>query len=183
MKNIKAFSLIELSIVLIIIGFVITSIVGGSKLIENAKLKVAIDELTSLERVVYNFKFLKGRLPGDLNASGFIGNNSTQTYNNKSFGEPYVNTNKNYGIPAVVIAPFVDLYLAKLIDFEPKKTVPATGKLTGTNGGSMPSKVFDCYYRFITPIAVKNVNSVLYKIEKKAFIRCINDEGPAIKLS
>ena len=49
-----------------------------------------------------------------------IGYYSGQTYNSNSFPDPY-NSNAKNGIPNEISAPFVDLYLAKIIDFEPKE--------------------------------------------------------------
>ena len=50
-----------------------------------------------------------------------IGYYSGQTYNSSSFPDPYDSNAKN-GIPNEMSAPFVDLYLAKIIDFVPKET-------------------------------------------------------------
>lgn len=151
MNNNKAFSLIELSIVLIIIGLLVAGITGGASLIENAKIKGVIDEFNNYNTSINTFYSLKGRLPGDLNNSGKIGLNSGQSYNNNNFGPNYEsNNNQDYGIPDPRIAPFIELYLEKLIDFEPKKTVPASGGLGWANGGSPKSKALDyAGYQFL----------------------------------
>ena len=117
-NNIFAFSLIELSIVLIIIGLLVAGITGGQSLIESAKIKALGDEINSYKQAYFTFKALNGRAPGDLNGSGSIGLFSGQTYNSNSFPDPYNSNDKN-GIPNEISAPFVDLYLAKIIDFEP----------------------------------------------------------------
>ena len=120
-NNIFAFSLIELSIVLIIIGLLIAGITGGASLIESVKIQSLINELTTYKQALYTFKSMKDRLPGDFVGSGFIGYLSGQSYNNNSFGTPYVSGNQDYGLPTTHTGPFVDLYLNKIIDFEPKK--------------------------------------------------------------
>ena len=139
-NNAFAFSLIELSIVLIIIGLLVAGITGGTSLIESAKIQSVINELTTYKQAVYTFKSLKDRLPGDFVGSGFIGYLSGQGYNNNSFGTPYVSGNQDYGLPTSYAGPFVDLYLNKIIDFEPKKKVPSTTTLSEDNGGCPYSK-------------------------------------------
>ena len=113
-SNISAFSLIELSIVLIIIGLLVAGIAGGQSLIFSAKIRKAITEARNWKQAVYSFESLKGRLPGDLKNSNKIGANSDQSYKASSFGGDYKNVvvHKNVG-------PFVDLYLEKIIDFKP----------------------------------------------------------------
>ena len=44
-KNNKGFSLIELSIVLIIMGLLIAGVTGGASLVKSAKLRAAVTEL------------------------------------------------------------------------------------------------------------------------------------------
>jgi len=53
MKNSKGFTLVELAIVLIIIGIVLTAVLKGQELIENAKIKRAITDMNSVF-VAYN---------------------------------------------------------------------------------------------------------------------------------
>ena len=67
-----------------------------------------------------------------------IGRGSGQRYNGNSFPSPY-NENKGfYGIPTEDTAPFVDLYLEKVIDFEPKKIESSNGNL-GLSSGALPN--------------------------------------------
>ena len=147
-KNIFAFSLIELSIVLIIIGLLVAGITGGASLIESAKIKALGDEINSYKQAYFTFKALNGRAPGDLNGSGMIGYFSGQTYNSNSFPDPY-NSNAKNGIPNEISAPFVDLYLAKIIDFEPKEADKAA--FNKINNSKPSSKILqDGQYYFET---------------------------------
>ena len=121
MNNNKAFSLIELSIVLIIIGLLVAGITGGKSLIENAKNRALINEIRGWKQAVNAFYLLKNRLPGDLNNDGKVGYGSNERYNKNSFPFPYDGTDDNYSIPDFFSAPFVDLYLAKITTFKPTK--------------------------------------------------------------
>ena len=141
MNNNKAFSLIELSIVLIIIGLLVAGITGGQSLIESARIRSLINDFRYYEQSLYSFKSIKNRLPGDFNGSGKIGRGSRQGYNNKSFPSPYNQNTGFYGIPTEDTAPFVDLYLAKVIDFEPKKNKSSNGNLNLSNGAVPNSKI------------------------------------------
>lgn len=114
MKYTKAFSLIELSIVLIIIGLLVAGIAGGQSLIFSAKIRRAITETRNWQQAVYSFQSLKGRLPGDFKNSNKIGVNSGQSYPSGTFGGDY----KNISVHSY-IGPFVDLYLEKITDFKP----------------------------------------------------------------
>ena len=113
-SNSLGFSLIELSIVLIIIGLLIAGIVGGQSLIFSAKTQRAITEVKNWRQAVLLFKNIKNRLPGDINGSGMIGFNG-QEYNIGDFGGKYSNIKVHK-----FSGSFVDLYLEKIIDFEPK---------------------------------------------------------------
>ena len=90
MNSNKAFSLIELSIVLIIIGLLVAGITGGKSLIESARIRTLINEFRYYEQSLYSFKIIKNRLPGDFNGSGKIGRGSGQVYNKNSFPSPYI---------------------------------------------------------------------------------------------
>ena len=177
-----AFSLIELSIVFIIIGLLIAGITGGASLIENAKIQNTINELQLYKQAVYTFKSIKDRLPGDLNDSGFIGYLSGQGYNNNSFGAPYVSGNQDYGLPTSHTGPFVDLYLNKIIDFEPKKNIPNTAMLSESNGGCPYSKAFPDYvYYYEKGIYETDPNSSKYLMKEKTWLTFFKKENPNIK--
>ena len=122
-NNNKAFSLIELSIVLIIIGLLIAGITGGKSLIESAKIRNYLTEMRQYQVAVNAFIINKGRLPGDLNNDGIMGYGSKETYNERDFPAPYDGSDPKYSIPNNVSSPFVELYLEKIIDFEPKRSV------------------------------------------------------------
>ena len=78
----QGFTLVELSIVLIIIGLLITSVAAGNKLIENARIRSVIADLNEYYVALSAFELSYDQLPGDFNqassffASGANGNNN-----------------------------------------------------------------------------------------------------------
>ena len=116
-NNFFAFSLIELSIVLIIIGLLVAGVTGGQSLIESAKQRSFITELRNWDVAVNTFYAAKGRLPSDVNNDDRIGQYAGDNYNGY-FPAPYNGT--TYKIPNYYTAPFVDLYLNGIIDFQPE---------------------------------------------------------------
>jgi len=78
MKNHSGFSLLELSIVLVIIGLIAGGIVAGSSMIRAAELRSVITEYDKIKTATYLFKDKYFGLPGDLkNATVFWGDNTT----------------------------------------------------------------------------------------------------------
>lgn len=115
--NFLGFSLIELSIVLIIIGLLVSGIIGGESLIRNAKQRSFISELREYKTAMNTFYSLKERLPSDVNNDGRIGQYAGDNYNGY-FPAPYDGT--KYSVLNYFTAPFVDLYLNGIIDFKPE---------------------------------------------------------------
>ncbi len=68
----KGFSLVELSIVIIIIGLLFVGVSAGSTLIEQAKLRKIINEIMEVQRSVRIFKVAYDYLPGDFPDAGKI---------------------------------------------------------------------------------------------------------------
>ncbi len=66
----KGFSLLELSIVLVIIGLIAGGIVAGSSMIRAAELRAAITELQQYKTAINTFRDKYLGLPGDLKNAG-----------------------------------------------------------------------------------------------------------------
>jgi hypothetical protein len=112
----SAFSLIELSIVLIIMGLLVAGITGGVSLIDNARITSLKGEVDDQIRDVYTFYARVGRLPGDLDNSGKIGYYSGRAvYPSGSFSAPYNEINNI----SIVSGPFIELYLYEISSFKP----------------------------------------------------------------
>jgi prepilin-type N-terminal cleavage/methylation domain-containing protein len=75
----SAFSLIELSIVLIIIGLLIAGVTGGASLIKSSELRSAISEARGYAVAVNGFYSQYNELPGDYDVA--IGGSSAGTTN------------------------------------------------------------------------------------------------------
>lgn len=69
MKTKNAFSLIELSIVLIIIGLLVAGITGGASLIKSAELRSLMSEIRNYQTAVNAYYTATGELPGSGGAS------------------------------------------------------------------------------------------------------------------
>ncbi len=141
--NSNAFSLIELSIVLIIIGLLVVGIMGAANLIKTAKIRGFINEIREYRQAVYTFKAIKDRYPGDIYNTGVIGFRAGYTYQPGAFAAPYDGSKPEYGTPREpTVGPFVELYLEKILGFEPKDTGNTSGHwlshIALANNGALP---------------------------------------------
>lgn len=69
----NGFTLVELSIVIIIIGFLIAGVSAGSALIQNSKLSSTVTTVQQLQQSISTFKARYDYLPGDIpNASSYF---------------------------------------------------------------------------------------------------------------
>ncbi len=105
------------------------------------------NEINNYKQAYFTFRVAKDRAPGDLNNSGMIGLYSGQTYNTNSFPDPY-NSNTKNGIPNEISAPFVDLYLAQIIDFQPTETNTSTYSKANDKAKPASSILKNCQYYF-----------------------------------
>ena len=112
-QNILAFSLIELSIILIIIGLLIAGIIDRTSLIESTKIVKFTREINNWKQAVNTFYALKGQLPGNVNNDGIFGYGIEDRNMDNYFPSIpfYMNT---------FVTLFIDLYLSKIITFKPE---------------------------------------------------------------
>jgi len=61
----KGFTLVELSIVLVIIGLLLGGVLKGKAMIENAKIKRLNSDISSLTAAMYTYQDKYGAFPGD----------------------------------------------------------------------------------------------------------------------
>jgi len=61
----KAFTLVELSIVIIVIGLLTGAILKGQEIIRNAKLKRIISDFSNVSTAIYTYEDRYDQLPGD----------------------------------------------------------------------------------------------------------------------
>ena len=64
--SIKGFTLVEISIVMIIIGLLISGIFGGMKLIDNANVQKTVQDIKAIESATLTFRDTYRALPGDI---------------------------------------------------------------------------------------------------------------------
>ncbi|MFN7039392.1 MAG: prepilin-type N-terminal cleavage/methylation domain-containing protein [Alphaproteobacteria bacterium] len=81
MKNTKtqAFTLIELSIVIIIIGIIIGGILAGNELLKQAKIRGLLNDIQNIQTSINAFKLKFDALPGDFRNAGKIWTSTTCT--------------------------------------------------------------------------------------------------------
>lgn len=78
--NKKGFSLIELSIVLIIIGLLVAGITGGSSLIKSAELRAVMSDIRNYQTAVNAYYTSRGELPGANGSSEMEFSNSCEAW-------------------------------------------------------------------------------------------------------
>ena len=66
MKKTNGFTLIELSISLVIIGIIVAAIASGSVIIKQATIRSVVSDVRAISTAINSFKVQYGTLPGDL---------------------------------------------------------------------------------------------------------------------
>jgi len=98
----RAFSLVELSIVLIIIGLLVAGASSGSKLIASAKRQKIVTYLEERNQDFYTFRVEYDTMPGDLdNATSFFGTTTSDGYSDtisNGNGNKYLDYGESYEV-------------------------------------------------------------------------------------
>lgn len=61
----KGFTLIEIAIVLVIIGLLLGGVLQGQQLIENSRVKQAVNQFNGISAATFSYQDRYGKLPGD----------------------------------------------------------------------------------------------------------------------
>jgi prepilin-type N-terminal cleavage/methylation domain-containing protein len=68
----QGFTLVEMSVVLVLAGLLVAAVTAGQELINTAKAKKAVNDLVALDSQLQLYAQAKGRFPGDCDADGVI---------------------------------------------------------------------------------------------------------------
>lgn len=86
-RNNKGFTLVELSIVIVIIGLIIAGVTAGQSLVRMAKLRGTINEINQYITSINTFRLQYNALPGDMkNATSYWPNASPAAQNGNGDG-------------------------------------------------------------------------------------------------
>jgi len=89
----KGFTLIELSIVIVIIGLIVAGVVGGQALVRQANLRSIVTDFNKYETAINTFLLSFDQLPGDMNNARDYWGNTVNNGNGDKFimveGPPY----------------------------------------------------------------------------------------------
>ncbi len=66
------FTLVELSVVLVVVGLLFGAVVKGQEVVDSAKSQKLINDIKSTESMIQKYAAIKSRMPGDCNADGVI---------------------------------------------------------------------------------------------------------------
>ena len=72
-KNEVGFTLVELSLVIVIIGLIVAGVVGGQSLVQQAKLRGLISDIKKYELAINTFKLEYDGIPGDFRRAADFG--------------------------------------------------------------------------------------------------------------
>ena len=136
-----AFTLVELSIVLIIIGFIIAGITAGISMAKAARLNAVVTEIRNMQVAILNFRSRYNSLPGDHPGAfaiwgsacgdGTIGGANSCSGNGNGFVD-FANPSTNP--PAENIKFWQHLSLAQMLSSNlTGQIVPTTGQVAGVN--------------------------------------------------
>jgi prepilin-type N-terminal cleavage/methylation domain-containing protein len=158
----KAFTLIELSIAMLILGLLIAGVLVASKMVNSAKLRKIIKERDQLEQAIIDFKVQYGALPGsqsmyeqikDYPELGVV----RSYYNMLNYGgntSTFVNTNKDKVISQVLIMPangMLQMTKSSNGSYPNITATSVTGSISNAKGSIHPSSYSGAYWSYGYP--------------------------------
>ncbi len=66
------FTLVELSVVLVVVGLLFAAVVKGQEMVDVAKVQKLVQDLKNTESIVQKYALAKGRMPGDCDSDGVV---------------------------------------------------------------------------------------------------------------
>jgi prepilin-type N-terminal cleavage/methylation domain-containing protein len=66
------FTLVELSVVLVVVGLLFAAVVKGQEMVDVAKAQKLVQDLKNTESIVQKYALAKGRMPGDCDSDGVV---------------------------------------------------------------------------------------------------------------
>lgn len=101
MRALRGFSLVELSIVIGVSGLIIMSVLGGSSLIEAARVRSVAAEADKIRVAFYAFQTQYGGVPGDLSNAASFWSTSNGDNNGRIDGAEYFPAWSQLGLSGV----------------------------------------------------------------------------------
>ncbi|NQW80138.1 MAG: prepilin-type N-terminal cleavage/methylation domain-containing protein [Polaromonas sp.] len=68
----RGFTLVELSVVLVVVGLLFAAVVKGQEVVDSAKSQKLINDIKSTEALIQKYAQIKSRMPGDCDSDGVI---------------------------------------------------------------------------------------------------------------
>lgn len=137
------FSVIELFFAFTIINFLLLVVLICMNFVQSSRTKSFITEFNVWKKTINTFYVIRGRLPGDINNDGFIGECRGQNcgvpdiWDASTFPHPYNGDPKHEDTH--LVTPFIELYLEGLIKFIPD---PSDLSVRHSNGCRCASNTF-----------------------------------------
>jgi len=164
----RGFTLVELSIVLVIIGLLIGGILVGQSLISSAKIKAQVQQIQQFDIATSTFKAKFAQIPGDCSSCNHASTLSTTEGDNDGKLEDSFSASPGIGYYPEPLSFFVDLYTMGIIKDRYANNVSyvvAVGKNSeipeaaiGRGGLIVAGNTLgDVYYTF-TPILANNTD-------------------------
>ena len=104
-KSQKGFTLVELSVVVLVAGLMLTAVMKGQSMLETARAQNLYNDIKNVESLLGQYESVKGRLPGDCNSDGLIGYTLNSATHFSKVAADQATRAELYGDSAVIVGP------------------------------------------------------------------------------